>query len=148
MWTTLRDKGSTQKETIILFLFLGENMPIYTTYLGKKPKTLAQKLGSCFIYYVMRNRGNNEVSPTKETLFVVKEMVKRGEPRAWEIYKSNYFYCLTEKSVAWMEQRAWEAKIGNVLLVCYEKDSTHCHRRLLAEEISRRFSVEYKGELT
>jgi len=46
-----------------------------------------------------------------------------------------------------MEKRAQEAKIGNILLVCYEKDATHCHRRLLAEEIARRFGVEYKGEL-
>ena len=123
-------------------------MPIYTTYLANKPKLRAQMdIGSCFVYFVMRNRGNNEVAPTKETLSVVKEMIKRGEPRAWEIYKSNYFYCLTEKSFAWMEKRAGEAKIGNILLVCFEKDPAHCHRRLLAEEIARRFGAEYKGEV-
>jgi len=49
-------------------------------------------------------------------------------------------------ALRWMRRRAEEAKIGNVLLVCYEKDATHCHRTLLAKEISRRFGAEYKAE--
>lgn len=95
----------------------------------------------------MRNRGNNEVAPTKDTLEIAREMIKRGNPYAWEIYRKNYFYCLNEKSFEWMEKRAGEAKIGNILLVCFEKDAARCHRRLLAEEIARRFKVEYKGEV-
>jgi len=117
-------------------------MPIYTTYVGNKPKEKAVKLGSCFIYYVMRNRGNNEVAPisiTLMTLTVLKE---------WENYEIVYRQELNRPEARkWMEKRAQEARTGNILLVCYEKDATHCHRRLLAEEIARRFGVEYKGEL-
>jgi len=66
----------------------------------------------------------------------------------WENYRLVYLRQLNRPEAQnWMEKRAQEAKIGNILLVCYEKDATHCHRRLLAEEIARRFGVEYKGEL-
>lgn len=131
-------------------------MPIYTTYLGFLNKhgganKVAQKLGSCFVYYVARDRGNNEVAPTKSTLSIYKEMIKRGGvPQAWpwKIYKSNYLYSLTEKSFVWMEKRAQEAKSGNILLVCFERDAGHCHRRLLAQEIERRFGAKYEGELS
>lgn len=129
-------------------------MPIFTTYLGFLNKhggahKVGMEIGSCFIYYVMRNRGNNEVAPTKDTLDIAREMTKRGNLDAWEIYKKNYFYCLTEKSFGWMEKRAGEAKLGNILLVCYEgpKYGKQCHRFLLAEEIAKRFNVEYKGEV-
>jgi len=118
-------------------------MPIYTTYLGNKPKAQAQKLGSCFVYFIMRAGGNNEVAPSKKLL----QDAKAGKIN-WDVYSLCY---LTEinnfTSRQWMEKRAEEARVGNVLLVCYEKDATHCHRRLLAEEIAKRFGVEYKGEL-
>jgi len=118
-------------------------MPIYTTYVGNKPKVKAQKLGSCFVYFVMRNRGNNEVAPMSITLMTLTAM------KDWENYKIVYLQQLNRPEARkWMEKRAQEAKIGNILLVCYEKDRTHCHRRLLAEEIAKRFDVEYKGELT
>jgi len=119
-------------------------MPIYTTYLGNKPKAQAQKLGSCFVYYVMRNRGNNEVAPIGQVF------IDLTKDKAWGPYEYFYKQQLQENpaSIKWMEKRAQEAKVGNILLVCYEKDATHCHRRLLAEEIARRFGVEYKGDLT
>jgi len=118
-------------------------MPIYTTYLANKPKERARELGSCFVYFVMRNRGNNEVAPTSSKL---KELTLLKD---WEGYESHYLLEIRHypKAKVWMEKRAQEAKIGNILLVCYEKDPAHCHRRLLAEEIARRFNVEYKGEL-
>jgi len=66
----------------------------------------------------------------------------------WDVYSICYHTEVNNfTSRQWMERRAQEAKIGNILLVCCEKDATHCHRRLLAEEIARRFGVEYKGEL-
>jgi len=141
-------------------------MPIYTTYVGNRLKFLkAQKLGSCFIYYVARNRGNNEVAPAKEMVekAAYYKRVREGKQRwprehfkpqpavadvFWNKYVWQYLRILEEDdAIEWMEKRAGEAKIGNILLVCYEKDATHCHRRLLAEEIARRFGVEYKGEL-
>lgn len=119
-------------------------MPIYTTYLANKPKLQAEKvIGSCFVYFVMVNRGNDEVAPYIETV----QAAKKGTI-SWDDYKIIYQRTIdTPNGREWMEKRAGEAKIGNILLVCFEKDATHCHRRLLAEEIARRFGVEYKGEL-
>jgi len=118
-------------------------MPIYTTYLANKPKFQAQKLGSCFVYFVMRNRGNDEVAPTSRKL---KELTVLKD---WQAYEQRYLLGIRHywDARVWMEKRASEAKIGNILLVCYERDPAHCHRRLLAEEMARRFGVEYKGEL-
>jgi len=121
------------------------SLPIYTTYLGylNKHRDAPQKLGSCFVYYVMVGRGNDDVAPYIETV----QAFKKGE-LTWEDYKVIYLRTIdTPNGKEWMEKRAQEAHIGNILLVCFEKDATHCHRRLLAEEIARRFGVEYKGEL-
>jgi uncharacterized protein YeaO (DUF488 family) len=125
---------------------MGENMPIYTTYLGYLRKynmvILSNKYSELKTYYVMRNRGNNEVAPMDPVL------IKATKEKDWTLYEGLYqSWLLTPKAKRWMEKRAQEAKIGNILLVCYEKDATHCHRRLLAEEIAKRFDVEYKGEL-
>lgn len=66
----------------------------------------------------------------------------------WPNYVELYVRGLSsEEAQSWMEKRASEAKLGNILLVCFERDSFHCHRRLLAEEIAKRFGVEYKGEV-
>jgi len=121
-------------------------MPIYTTYLGFLNKhggsdKVAQKLGSCFVYYVMRDRGNNVVAPVSEALI---EATKRKD---WTTYERLYLQQLDYVAEDWMDRRSHEAKLGNILLVCFEKNAQHCHRRLLAEEIARRFDVEYKGEL-
>jgi len=135
-------------------------MPIYTTYLGFLNKhggadKIAMKLGSCFIYYVARNRGNNSVAPSAELLSEAKRGKidwKTSEQRYLsEIRKRRCQLSISDGSLPalhWMESRAEEAKIGNILLVCFEKDAQHCHRRLLAQEIARRFGVEYKGELS
>ena len=133
-------------------------MPIYTTYLGFLNKhggshKVGMKIGSCFIYYVMRDRGNNSVAPSQELL----RDAKQGKID-WKTYEARYLSefrkrrqsTLSDGSLPaylWMERRAGEAKIGNILLICFEKDAQHCHRRLLAEEIARRFGAEYKGEV-
>jgi len=131
-------------------------MPLYTTYLAFLRKAdynplrvFPDDLQETIFYYVMRNRGNNEVAPTESTLFVYKEMVRRENPDAWKIYQQNYMHSLnSEKALKWMERVAEKAKRANVILICYEKDANYCHRKLLAEEIARRFNVKYKGELT
>ena len=128
---------------------------IYTTYLGFLNKhggafKVGEKIGSCFIYYVARDRGNNEVAPSKQLLKHYKNRpVHLTVTEAWPTYAQLYLDEIQtrDSAIEWMEKRAGEAKIGNILLVCYEKDHTHCHRRLLAEEIARRFGAEYKGEV-
>jgi len=127
-------------------------MPIYTTYLaflrkvGYCPlKIFPDSLKSTLIYYVMRDRGNNEVAPSAELL----SKFKSGEI-CWEEYEKLYRHGVgLLMGTPWMEKRANESKAGHhVILVCFEKSAQHCHRRLLAEEIARRFGAEYKGELT
>jgi len=131
-----------------------KTMPIHTTYLGYVRKHRPSLIHNLFlIYYVMRNRGNNEVAPG-EWLYPYLKLrkaynSKQERDELWKKYEENYMIQigLSKEARTWMEKRSQEAKIGNILLVCYEKDAQHCHRRLLAEEIARRFGVEYKGEL-
>lgn len=120
-------------------------MPIYTTYLSylNKHKDAAEKIGSCFVYYVAVGRGNSEVTPFMKTV----QAYKKGEI-SWDDYKTRYLRIIDTLGREWMKKRAQEAILGNILLVCFEKDATCCHRRLLAEEIAKRFNVEYKGELS
>jgi uncharacterized protein YeaO (DUF488 family) len=126
-------------------------MPVYTTYLAHLKrfdynplKIFPNSLKSTLIYYVMRNRGNNEVAPDELPLI----MFKYNE-LSWESFCRHYEDKLaTEKAKAWMQKRVEESRQGhNVILVCYEKDPEQCHRRLLAEYIAAHFDVEYKGEL-
>lgn len=127
-------------------------MPIYTSYVAylrkfnyNPLKIFPYSLKSTLIYYVQRNRGNNEVAPSKTLL----KQIKSGEI-TWEEYERVYRENMPLlMGTPWMEKRAKEAQQGHhVILVCYEKDATHCHRRLLAEEIAKRFGAEYKGELS
>jgi len=127
-------------------------MPIYTTYVAylKKfdynpLKIFPSVLESTLIYYVMRNRGNNEVAPDELILI----MWKRNDI-SWESYCHHYEDKLAKKEAqAWMQKKAEEANRGhNVILVCFEKSPEHCHRRLLAETIAKQFGAEYKGELS
>lgn len=120
-------------------------MPIYTTYLAHLKRLSAEQKWQqrSRTYYVMRNRGNNEVAPGS---YMLKEY-KAGK-MTWEEYEKMYregVGLLT--GTPWMQKRAEEAKNDIVILVCYEKDASHCHRRLLAEEIAKRFDAKYEGEL-
>lgn len=131
-------------------------MALFTTYLGflRNYNSPTKKF-----MYVMRNRGNNQVAPSKELLdqwLREKKLFKefgewetRGIAACWPHYKRKYLKLLeSEQAKAWMQKVAKEAQRGDVVLVCYEKDSKHCHRRLLAQEIVRRHpEVEYRGEL-
>jgi uncharacterized protein YeaO (DUF488 family) len=100
--------------------------------------------------YVMRNRGNNEVAPSQ----VLLETVKSGQID-WDEYEKRYLTEITDPSYYsgadnWIKDIVAEMKGGmHVILICFEKDATHCHRRLLAEEIKRQWpEIDYKGELT
>jgi len=145
-------------------------VPIYTTYLARlrqDPK-MPERIGSCFVYVVTtRVNANRCVAPDWSFLEKYKEAYenckypdKRGKmtfeqckEEAWSEYEKAYLFKITTNadSVAWMLKRAEEAIIGNILLVCFEKDSNHCHRRLLAERIAQipainGKSAEYRGE--
>jgi len=128
-------------------------MAIYTTYLGflNKHKNAAEKVGSCFVFYIMRGRGNDEVAPSEASLklFLARRKEEGDSEKLWQEYKDDYLakIRLSVAAKKWMRQRALDAKIGNILLVCFEKDVHHCHRRLLAEEMQKHYHVEYKGEL-
>lgn len=93
--------------------------------------------------FVMRSRGNLPVEPPK----MVLDLFKEGAI-TWEGYRDAYLHSLqTETSFVWMQNLTKKAQDHPVVLVCFEKDSSHCHRRLLAETIARNYGIEYKGEL-
>lgn len=131
---------------------------LFTTYLGflrnYKPNSPKK------FYYVMRNRGNNQVAPTKEMVDQMLSDKKRFEEfgqwetrgvwMCWPEYKKKYLKLLeSEQAKNWMRRVAAESLMRDVVLVCFEKDSMHCHRRLLAEEIAKTYpKVNYVGELT
>jgi len=135
--------------------------PLYTTYLAFLRKAnynplnvFPNDLRETILYYVMRNRGNNEVAPSGLLLeWVSLQKEKWGKQWmkiSWIKYEKEYLDQLQRFQPAheWMRKIAEEAKTSNVILICHEKDFRYCHRKLLAQEIARRFSVEYKGELT
>ena len=96
------------------------------------------------IYYIMRDRGNNEVAPTKEAL-----AAGVGNRKAWNAYKKAYEKQLeTEEAQEWMQRVADESLWQDVVLVCYERSPDRCHRSLLAKEIRRHPGVNYVGELS
>jgi hypothetical protein len=99
---------------------------------------------NCFeLLFVMRGRGNNPVEPPE----MVFRLAKEGAI-TWEGYREAYLASLeTEESRVWMQQTAKKAFDHHVVLVCYEKNPTFCHRRLLAEYIRDDFGVAYGGEL-
>lgn len=93
--------------------------------------------------YVMRGRGNNPVEPPAMVLRLFMEGAI-----TWQGYRDAYLDSLrTETSMAWMQKVAQKSVNHNVVLICYEKDPTHCHRRLLAEYMQDQYGVQYLGEL-
>jgi uncharacterized protein YeaO (DUF488 family) len=131
-------------------------MPLYTSYLGmlKKAKftpanVFPNALVSTEFLYVMRNRGNNAVAPSKSTLQRYKTMQRQNKPEAWNIAKASYLSEIrhSQEALEWMLKVAEKCKHSNVVLVCYEKDADQCHRKLLAQEMTVIKGLEYKGEL-
>lgn len=128
-------------------------MPLYTTYLGFFKTRLGESLrnGSAKFggketefLFVMRKRGNWAIEPPE----MVLQLAKQGAI-TWEGYRDAYLNSLaTQDSCMWMGKMATKAMDKNVVLVCYEKDSSRCHRRLLAEVMAHDYGCEYLGELT
>jgi len=133
-------------------------MALFTTYLSALRKVnfnlfkIFPDSGKVVkILYVMRNRGNNAVAPTEDTLTVYKGMQKRGNPQAFEVAKKNYLSDLlrNEKAKEWIDQIALDTEYEDVFLVCYEKDPNLCHRTLLAQQIVFRHpKAKFLGEIT
>lgn len=123
---------------------------LYTSYLSfvsnsSKMFEVLPKLKNVVAIYVMRNRGNNQVAPSKELL----ALLKSGEI-TWEQYAMKYFALIDNPdAIQWMHDVAEESQKTNVVLVCYEKDGSHCHRSLLAYQIVFLYPfVDYRGELS
>lgn len=133
-------------------------MALYTTYLGflnrndayvgfvdGKPKAIEVngEVEKAEFLYVMRNRGNNDLAPTEQLL----KSAKSGEID-WNEYRHRYLEWIARpNALRRMKEIGERAKNGNIVLVCYEKDSFHCHRRLLANAIAKWSGCEYRGEL-
>ena len=135
-------------------------MALFTTYLAQlKGVDLSDRgLKNPKVYYVMRNRGNNEVAPSNDYLPHFLKLRKAYEKignkqrlrELWKEYEENYVFQLglDKDAHEWIQRVAEEALFQDVVLVCYEKDYLHCHRHLLAQEIVRLHpEVCYVGEL-
>jgi len=149
-------------------------MPLWTTYLANwtcnrdKIIEYLQAFDSSHgvtTKYVMRNRGNNEIAPLAATLlrwklaenrFRANQISKEELEQAWNRYEKEYMAQLTPPmdddngAFDWIANVAHEsAEKMHVILVCFEKDAAHCHRRLLAEHVKASWPeiVDYKGEL-
>jgi len=137
-------------------------MTIWTTYLAKlknDPK-MPERIGSCFVYIITTRaeKANRCVAPDWSFLNEYKKDTNccyACQNEAWAKYEKAYLEKIQNSKEAkeWIQKRSNEALIGNILLVCYEKDPTHCHRRLLAEEIARLKNwevnnkhAEYRGD--
>jgi uncharacterized protein YeaO (DUF488 family) len=116
-------------------------MALFTTYLAAIEYFKAERQ----VYFVMRNRGNNQVAPERELL----DDYKNGKI-TWEQYAKRYteFIQTNPDAIAWIDRVAENALLGDVLLVCFEKDQNRCHRSLLAIQIAFRHpEVNYVGDL-
>lgn len=120
-------------------------MALFTTYLSAIKKLDQDIVNRALIYYVMRNRGNNEVAPTKALLFAIK-----SKNISWDQYAKDYVNQIQKnrQAVTWIDKIAEQSLFNDVILVCFEKDHTHCHRTLLANQIKFRHpEINYVGDL-
>jgi len=94
----------------------------------------------------MIGRGNDEVAPSSFLL----DLIKKGEIN-WNEYRQRYIGYIHSSlgtGIRWMKKVGERAIGHNVVLVCYEKDSEHCHRTLLAQNVAKWSGCDYKGELS
>ena len=132
-------------------------MALWTTYLAFLRKVnwnpcnvFPDELEETIFLYVMRNRGNDEVAPSDDWWKPFKKLAKVYPiEELWEHYEDNYLLQigLSKDAINWMQNTAYTSKRANIVLICYEKNAQYCHRRLLAEELARRFGADYRGEL-
>ena len=98
-------------------------------------------------YYVMKNRGNDVVTPDQLDL----EQYRNGM-LTWQGFKVNFLAKLMRpEAEEWMKRVSGEAVSEDVVLVSEEEDVEHCYRIMLAEMMismfSGRMNVRYMGEL-
>jgi len=131
-------------------------MPLWTTYLSNWARNKTEILTYLQAHdmgrgvlpkFVMLDRGNNAVAPTKEIL----AQYKNGQA-SWSAYQLTYAgLLLSDEAYDWMSEvynECFSTPAENVILICFEKNPEHCHRRLLAEKIKALFpEIDYKGEL-
>jgi uncharacterized protein YeaO (DUF488 family) len=99
------------------------------------------------IYYVMKNRGSDDVLPDQADL----EQYINGV-LTWPGFKVNYLAKLMRpEAEEWMKRVSAESASEDVVLVSEEEDVEHCYRILLAEMMVNMFSgqmnLRYMGEL-
>lgn len=82
--------------------------------------------------FVMRDRGNNELAPSKELL----EAWKSGEI-TWKGYVDVFIEELlrSKESKKRLKSLAKEAESKDIRLICYEKNESRCHRTILKKII-------------
>ena len=98
-------------------------------------------------YYIMRDRGNDVVSPDWLDL----DQYRSGG-LTWQGFRVNYMAkIMRPEADVWMKRVSLEAVKGDVVLVSDEEDVEHSYRVLLAEMMKNMFSgqmnLRYMGEL-
>ena len=100
------------------------------------------------IYYIIKNHGNDVVSPEQVDL----DHYKRGL-LTWEGFKLNYLSKIYKSEAnEWMRKVSNKAASNDVVLVDEEKDANHSPRKLLAELMMNMYygsmKLHYNGEIT
>ena len=70
-----------------------------------------------------------ELAPTPEMLDAY-----RKEHRDWETYEREFLALMDERRIS---KKGIKRTIANACLLCSEEKPEHCHRRLVAEHLSR-----------
>ena len=99
------------------------------------------------IYYLLIDKGNDEVVPDKMDL----DSYKKGLI-TYLGFRLNYlFKIMKPKANEWMKKVSLEAVSEDVVLVDEESNPEHSYRKLLAEMMDNMFTgnlnFKYKGEL-
>lgn len=129
-------------------------MALKEIYLAIKDKIASD--GSEFLY-VMRNRGNNELAPSKELLEEFNSYKhdyngQQGYPnKYWYAWgKSNYEERFRQQTLNdneamdRLQKLSEESHKKDIYLICYEGNDKPCHRRILLQIAKEKFDAEVK----
>ncbi len=108
---------------------------------------LEKNNGNMIIYYIMSNKGNDEVSPDQVDLVNYHNGII-----TWHGFKLNYLSKLTKPEAhEWMRKASNRAVSENVILIDEETNFDQSCRKLLAELMNNMYSgyldLQYVGEL-
>lgn len=80
------------------------------------------------------------LSPHKEILLDYKE------DDDWEKYTRRYLKQLKDPVINDYLDQLIEFMVyfNDIVLLCYEKNSTHCHRRILADHINNKYGIKVR----